>query len=162
MLRVVGGAAGDADGQGSAGGCPGDAVGDGSIGDAWGLGAAGDADGEGAASGAPGVGAAGDANGEAVAADAMVDGAADDALTVRVLQMPDVGTRTGGGRWFWALATPGRGSSGRCRSLGAPVLAVLVASGVRAAPCQSWRRVPLVLVMVSVMDVIVLLMWMLL
>ena len=67
--------------------------------------------------------------------------------------MMDVGPRMGGFRWFWpwALATPGGGSSGSCWSL-------LAASGVGAAPRHSWRRVPLVLLMVRVVDVMVLLM----
>ena len=115
MLRLGGGAAGDSAGEGGAGGGPGDAVGDGSVGDAPGVGAAGDADHEGATGGAPGVGAAGHADSEGFAVDALVDGAAGDALTVRVLEVLDVGPRLGGRRWFWAraLATPGGGSSGR-------------------------------------------------
>ena len=159
-LRVAGVAAGDADGEGGSGGGPADAVGDGSIDDAPGVGAAGDADGEGAADGAPRVGAASDANDEGVAGDAMVHGTAGDALTVRVLQLMDVGLRMGGRRWFWARAvgTRGGGSSGSCWSVGGPVLAVLVASGVGAAPRDSWRRVPWVLLMVRVVDVMVLLM----
>ena len=72
----------------------------------------------------------------------------------------DVGPRMGGRLWFWgsALATPGGGSSGCCWSVGASVLAVLDASGVQAAPRHSWRRMPLVLLMVRVVDVMVLLM----
>ena len=72
----------------------------------------------------------------------------------------DVGPGMGGCPWVWtwALATAGGGSSGCCWSVGASVLAVLAASGVKAAPCHSWRRVPLVLLMVRVVDVMVLLM----
>ena len=58
--------------------------------------------------------------------------------TVRVLQMIIlvVGLRMGDRRqfWEWALATPGRGPAGCCRPVGSLVLAVWVASGVRAAP----------------------------
>ena len=67
----------------------------------------------------------------------------------------------GGRQWSWAraLATPGGGSGGRCWSVGAPLLAVLLTSGVvRASPCHSWARVPLVLLMVRVVDVMALLM----
>ena len=70
------------------------------------------------------------------------------------------GSRMSGRRWFWAqaLATPGRGSGGCCWSVGATVLVVLIASRVvGASPRHSWRRLPLVLVMVRVVDVIVLL-----
>ena len=91
----------------------------------------------------------------------MVDGAAGDALTVRVLQLMGLGPRMGGRQWFWAwaLATPGTGSGGRCLSVGAPVLAVLVASCVFGASARnSGRRVPLVLLMVRLVDVMVLLM----
>ena len=72
----------------------------------------------------------------------------------------DVGPRMGGRGWVWAwaLATPGGGSSGCCWSVGASVLSVLAASGVGAAPRHSWRRVPLVLLMVRVVDVMMLLM----
>ena len=42
--------------------------------------------------------------------------------------------------------------------MGASVVAVLAASGVGAAPRHSWRRVPLVLLMVRVVDVMVLFM----
>ena len=160
-LRVGGGAVSDVDGGGGVGDVPGDAVGDGSVGDVPGVGAAGDADGEGGAGGAPGVGAAGEAGSENAADDAMVDGAAGDAVTVRVLQVMGVGPRMGGRRWFWAqaLATPGGGCGGRRWSVGVPVLAVLVASGVvGASPRLSWRRVPLLLLTVRVVDVMVLLM----
>ena len=106
----------------------------------------------------------------------MVDGAAGDALMMRVLQgmlrltvalvmttvralrvmVLGMGPRMGGPRRIWALAlaTPGRGPGKRCRLVGSPVLAVLVASGVRAAPRQSWRRVPLVRLMVRVVQVL--------
>ena len=61
--------------------------------------------------------------------------------TVRVLQamVPGVGPRMGGHRRLWAraLSTPGGGPGGRWWSLGSPVLAVLVASGVGACPRQS-------------------------
>ena len=75
-----------------------------------------------------------------------------------------MGPHMGGRRlvWAWALATPGGGSSGCCWSVGASVLAVLAASGVGAAHHHSWRRVPLVLLMVRVVDVMVLLMQMVL
>ena len=150
MLRVGGSATGDADGEGAVGGGPGDAVCDGSVGDAPGVGAAGHPDGEGASGGARGVGAAGNVHGEGVTGDAMVDGSPGDVPTVRVLQVMDVGPRMGRPQWFWerALATPGGGSSWRCWSVGAPVLAVLVAFGVGAAPRHYWQRVPLVLLMV--------------
>ena len=70
-----------------------------------------------------------------------------------------VGLRMGGHWCFWAVATPGGGSGRRCWSVGALVLAVLVASGdVSASPCHSWRRVPLVFLMVRVVDVMVSLM----
>ena len=164
MLRVGGVAAGDADGEGGPAGGPSDAVGDGSVGDTPGVGATGDADGEGAARAALIVGAAGDANGAGIAGDAFLDGAAGDALTVRMLQVMDVGPRLGGGLgfWAWALVTPGGGCSGRCWSFGAPVLAVLVASGVGVATRHSSRRVMLVLLMVRVVDVMVVLMPMML
>ena len=70
-----------------------------------------------------------------------------------------------GGRWLvWALAlaTLGGGSRGCCLSVVASVLAVLAASGVGAAPRHSWRRVPMILLMVRVMDVMVSLMLMVL
>ena len=134
----------------------GDADGEGAVGDAPGVVVAGDADGEGAAGDAPHVGTACDPDGECATGDAMVDGAAGYTLmvrvlhgllqltvrlvltTVRVLQVIFlvVGLRMGDLRQFWelALATPGRGPAGCCWSVGSLVLAVLVASGVRAAP----------------------------
>ena len=163
MLRMGGGAVGNADAEGGAGDGPDDCVRDGRVGDAPGVGAAGDADGESAAGSAPGVGAAGEVDGEGTADDAMVDGAAGDALTVRVLQVMGVGPRMCGRRWVWAwaLATAGRGSVGRWWSVGAPVQVVLVASGVvRPSPRHSRRRVPLVSLMVRAVDVMVLLMQM--
>ena len=55
---------------------------------------------------------------------------------VRVLQVMvlGVGTRMGRSRrfWVWALATAGGGPCGPWWSVGSPVLAVLIASGVRA------------------------------
>ena len=63
-------------------------------------------------------------------------------LTVRVLQVIVlvVGPRRGGRRPFWAgaLANPGGGPGGRWWLVGSAILAVLVASGVRAGPRQSW------------------------
>ena len=68
--------------------------------------------------------------------------------TVRVLQVMVLGvsSRMGGRRrcWAWALASPGGWLVGRLWSVGSPVLAVLVASGVWACPRQLWRRVLLV------------------
>ena len=96
--------------------------------------------------------------GFSAAGDALVEVAAGDAPTVRVPQVMGAGLRMGGCWWFWAVASPG---GGRCWSVGAPILAVLVASGdVGASPCHSWRRVPLVLLMMRVVDVMVLLMLM--
>ena len=76
----------------------------------------------------------------------------------------NVGLRMVGRPWFWvwAVATPGGGYCGCCRSVGATVLKVSAASGVKAAPCHSWRRVPLVLLMVRVVVGMELLMPMLL
>ena len=74
--------------------------------------------------------------------------------------MMGAGLRMGGRWWFWAVASPG---GGRCWSIGAPVLAVLVASGdVGASPRDSWRRVPLVLLIMGLVDVMVLFMLMVL
>ena len=160
MVWVGGGVVGDAAGEGGAGDGPVDAVGVGSAGDASGVGAAGDVDGDVGAGGARGVGAVGDVDGEAAAGDALDGGAAGDAPTVRVPQVMGAGLRMGGCWWFWAVASPG---GGRCWSVGAPVLAVLVASGdVGSSPRHSWRRVPLVLLIVRVVDVMVLLMLMVL
>ena len=61
--------------------------------------------------------------------------------TVRVLQVIVLGVSLQ--CWAWALATPGGGLSVRLWSVGLPVLAVLVASGVWACPRQLWRRVPM-------------------
>ena len=110
----------------------------------------------------------------------MADGTACEALMVRVLQemlrltvplvmttvrmlqgiVLGVGPRMGGRRvfWAWALATPARGPGGRCWLVGSLVLAVLVASDVGAAPHQSWRSVPLVMLMVMLVQVMGLLM----
>ena len=68
--------------------------------------------------------------------------------------VPGVGLRMRGRRqfWAWALANPGGGPGGRWWSVSLPVLAVLVASGVGAAPRHSWRRVPLVMLMVRVVE----------
>ena len=67
---------------------------------------------------------------------------------VRVLQVMVLGasSRMGGRRrcWAWALATPGGGLAGRLWSVGSPVLAVLVASGLWGCPHQSSRRVLMV------------------
>ena len=41
--------------------------------------------------------------------------------------------------WAWALATPGAGLGGRLRSVGSPVMPVVVASGVWACPRLSRR-----------------------
>ena len=77
-----------------------------------------------------------------------MDGVAGEALMVRVLlvMVLGVGPRMGGRRrfWAWVLPTPGGGPGGRWWSVGSPVLAVLVASGVGVAPRQSWRRVLMV------------------
>ena len=154
------------------------AVGEGGVGDAPGVGVAGDVDGEGAAGDSPGVGAAGDAGVQGLAGGAMVDGVAHDALMVRVLlemlrftvplvmtmmrvlqvTVLGVGPRMGGCRRFWAraLATPGGGPRRRWWSVGSSVLSVLVASGVGVAPRQSWRRVPLVRLMVRLVQLKVL------
>ena len=67
---------------------------------------------------------------------------------------PRMGSR--GRFWAWALATPGRGPGGRCWSVCSPVLAVLVASGVGVAPRRPWRRVPLEMLMVRLVQVMVL------
>ena len=77
----------------------------------------------------------------------------------QVLVLP-VGPRMGCHRLFraWALATPARKPGLRCWLVSLPVLAVLVASGVGAAPRHSWRRVPLAMLMVRVVQVMVL--WM--
>ena len=114
------------------------------------------------------VDAAGDPTGKGAAGDAMVGGVAADSLLGRVLRITvplvmttlrwlqlmvlGVGPRMGGRRrfWTWALATPGGWSGRRWWSVGSPVLAVFVASGVGAAPRQSWRRVQLVMLMVRV------------
>ena len=157
---VCGVVVGDAAGEGGAGDGPVAAVGVGSAGDGSGGGAAGDADGDVGAGCAPYVGAVSDADGEGAAGDALVRGAAGDAPTVRVPQVMGAGLRLGGCWWFWVVPSPG---GGRCWSVGAPVLAVLVASGdVGASPRHSWWRVPLVLLMVRVVDVMVLLMLMVL
>ena len=110
---------------------------DGVVGDAPVVSAAGDAFSvcEGAAEGGTAAGAAGDGNGVGVVGD-------------------------GSGREFahgwssaWALATPGRGRSGRLWLVGSPVLVVLVASAVWACPRQSWRGVLMVgLVQVTVLS----------
>ena len=154
-VRLGGSVVGDAAGEGGACDGPVDAVGVGSAGDASGFGAAGDADGDVAAGCAPGVGADGDANGEGASGDALVGGVAGDAPT-----MMGAGLRMGGCWCVWAVASPG---GGRCWLVGVPVLAVLVASAdVGASPRHSWQRVPLVLLMVRVVDVMVLLMLMML
>ena len=150
MLRMDGGAAVDADGEGGADDGPGDAVGEGGVGDTPAVGTVGDADGDGAAGDALSVGAACDADGEGAAIDALLDGAAGDTLTIRVLQgvlrlmvprvkvlqvvILGVGPRMGGRRWFWvrALTTPDGGPGWCCWSVFSPVLAVLVTSGVEA------------------------------
>ena len=68
--------------------------------------------------------------------------------TVRVLQEMVLGVspRLVGCRLLLAppLATPGGGPGWRWWSVGSPVLAVLVASGVGAGPGKSWRRVLMV------------------
>ena len=149
-----GGVVGDAAGEDGAGDGPVDAVGVGSAVDASGVGAVGDADGDVGACGAPGVGTVDDADGEGAAGDASVAGAAGDAPTVRVLQVMGAGLRIGGRWWFWAVASVG---GGRCWSVSAPVLAVLVASGDAGASSRhSGQRVPLVLLMVRVVYVMVL------
>ena len=156
MTVLVGdGVVGDATGEGGAGDGPVDAVAVGSAGDMSGVGAAGDTYGDISAGGAPGVGVVGDSDGEGAAGDVLVGGAAGDAPTLRVPQVMGAGLRMGGRWWFSAVVSPGRG---RCWSVGAPVLAVLVASGdVEASPRHSWRRVPLVLLMVRVVYVMLLL-----
>ena len=157
---VVGGFVGDAAGEGGAADRPVDAIGVGSAGDASSVGAAGDADGDVGAGGAPGLSAVGDADGEGAAGDALVAGAAGAAPTIGVPQVMGAGLRMGGRWWFRAVASPG---GGRCWLVGAPVLAVLVASGdVEASPRHSWWRVPVVLLMVRVVDVMVLLLLMVL
>ena len=148
--------AGDADGEGAGGDATGVAV----SGDTYGEGVAGDAPadvvGEGCVGGAPGVGVAGDVDGEGAAGDALVDGMSGDVLMVSVLLVMVVGVRPrmGGHRqfWVWGLVILGGGPDGRWWSVGSPILAVLVASGVGAAPRQSWRRV----LMVRVTQVMVL------
>ena len=67
MLRVGGGASGDAYSEGAVGDAPADADAEGAAGDAMVDGAAGDADGEGAAGGLTVDGAAGDVDGEGAA-----------------------------------------------------------------------------------------------
>ena len=77
------------------------------------------------------------------------------ALQVMVL---GVGPRIGGRWrfWAWALASPGGGPGGRWWSVSLPVLAVLAASGVSAAPRHSWSRVPWVMLVARVVQVMVL------
>ena len=72
----------------------------------------------------------------------------------------DVGPRMGGPRWVLVSAPtiPCGGSSGCCWSVGASVLALMAASRVGAVPRRLWRRVPLLLLIVRVVDVMVLLM----
>ena len=107
----------------------------------------------------------------------MVDGAADDALMVRLLHgmlpltvllvmttvrvLPVMVLGAGlwmggrGGPWAWALAILGAEPAGRCWPVGTPVLALLLASGVKQTPRQSWRRVPLTTLRVRVVQVMV-------